>query len=778
MSAPTGYTTVSASNLKDATGTAISNATIWFQPADNKGNPISFRSGGANGPTTDTAVSTSVVDGAFTIVLADTTLTAPQNVGYSVTVTDNVTGKSLLGRGYECIQPSGPTWSLDTFVPNLTAQLTVIVGGQGPAGPPLTPKGIYSGTVTYAKGDVITLSGASYISLVDANTGNAPATSVSDWMLLSAKGANGVDGANGTVWDSRVLRTTKVEGIQLRDDQELFSDVGAGNVERIQIQYFSSPGAGASSETTLISLSVDGVKYTLPLGIFMLTYGYEDGDPTNDCFHTETLGFNKGTGYTFIRRIFIPYKYSCRIAMTYVAANIPAAYNAATAYAAGARVQYGGKTWVSGFGDTGHTPGVAGSWAQEYGGLFSQVEYRHGAIPAGLYPTTRNTFRCFSTTPLRSSSVPMLSTLSVLDGLAGPGELDSFFLAMKAPTANGASHLEGNPTITADGVVNAFGGTEDFFGGGWYAWPKQRTSNWGIARNGQSSDTVSTYWGCYRFWDGRLRYPFSSSMSISWPVGQSGESGSGWNIQAEGHVVAYTQAPYPAAHTSDFPLCLDYSAANLTGLANGDHVTSWADAAGAGGSTLAATTSYGYPIYHSAGLNGRPTVYCDKGAGTGIMNASAVIPHPHSDGFERTWIVVFKHAIDSFSNLFYAGATGGPLGRFAVFSDGTQTYMVDFPNARLAVPTGTPVAVAVTTSNSREKRFAMISDGSSFASDSLFGGGDSAFGAYQNGLNVGTDGVFGEATAEIACIRCYEGAADPETCKALLQAVNSEFGLA
>lgn len=200
MSAPTGYTTVSASNLKDASGSLVTNATIWFQPVLSDGTPTSFRSGGTEGQTVCTPVTTTVVNGAFSCVLADTSLTTPANVAYATTLADNLTGKSLLGAGY-LIQPSGSTWSFDTYVPNLAPQVSVIVGGEGPEGPPLTPKGAYSGTATYAKGDVVSLSGGSYISLVDSNTGNAPATSTSQWQVLALKGDPGTDGVDGTVWD-------------------------------------------------------------------------------------------------------------------------------------------------------------------------------------------------------------------------------------------------------------------------------------------------------------------------------------------------------------------------------------------------------------------------------------------------------------------------------------------------------------------------------------------------------------------------------------------------
>jgi len=189
MSAPTGYTTVSASNLKDATGAKITNATILFQPVDNNGRPISFRSGGSAGQTIVSPVSAAVMDGAFSVVLADTTLTTPTNIGYAVTVIDNVTGESRLGRGYECIQPSTSTWSFDNYVPNLAAQVSVIVGGQGPAGPPLTPKGVYNGATSYSMGDVVVKDGSSYISLINESAGNDPASSSTAWMLLAAKGS-------------------------------------------------------------------------------------------------------------------------------------------------------------------------------------------------------------------------------------------------------------------------------------------------------------------------------------------------------------------------------------------------------------------------------------------------------------------------------------------------------------------------------------------------------------------------------------------------------------
>lgn len=135
----TGLTVVSAVNLCDASKSQITNATIFFQPVLSSGKKTSFQFGGdTHGVGMAVPVSTQVVNGAFSVALADTTLTVPVNIGYAVTVLDNETGDSLLGPGYGCVQPSGATFSLDTYIPDLAGSVSVVVGprgAQGPAGP-------------------------------------------------------------------------------------------------------------------------------------------------------------------------------------------------------------------------------------------------------------------------------------------------------------------------------------------------------------------------------------------------------------------------------------------------------------------------------------------------------------------------------------------------------------------------------------------------------------------------------------------------------------------
>lgn len=136
MPAPVGYTTVSG-NLADASGVPVTNATIFFQPCNNQGVPISFSVDGA-ATATELAVSTQVNSGTFSIVLADTALTLPANVGYLVSVVDNVSQQQMLGPGY-IIQPSGATWTLNTAVPALGALAIIQKGPPGPEGPPGPP---------------------------------------------------------------------------------------------------------------------------------------------------------------------------------------------------------------------------------------------------------------------------------------------------------------------------------------------------------------------------------------------------------------------------------------------------------------------------------------------------------------------------------------------------------------------------------------------------------------------------------------------------------------
>jgi hypothetical protein len=157
--APYGYLTISGSNVMDSTGLVpVANGTITFTPVNNSGVPIGYRAtkvGGGYAQTTLAPVTATITNGAWSMQIADTALTWPVNVCFSVTATDNATGAQLLGPGLSCVQPAGSgtavtganawctasaspnggTCNFDAYPPNLTALAVTQYGPQGPQGP-------------------------------------------------------------------------------------------------------------------------------------------------------------------------------------------------------------------------------------------------------------------------------------------------------------------------------------------------------------------------------------------------------------------------------------------------------------------------------------------------------------------------------------------------------------------------------------------------------------------------------------------------------------------
>jgi hypothetical protein len=68
----------------------------------------------------------------------------------------------------------------------------------GPAGPPATFMGPYNPGTSYSIGQAVSSGGSSYVSLVNSNAGNNPASSPTQWALLAAAGANGAAGSPGS----------------------------------------------------------------------------------------------------------------------------------------------------------------------------------------------------------------------------------------------------------------------------------------------------------------------------------------------------------------------------------------------------------------------------------------------------------------------------------------------------------------------------------------------------------------------------------------------------
>lgn len=152
----TGFTPITAAKIQDASGRLLKSGRVCWFPVTSSHQRVSFTPDGG-GPAISRAVVMLVVNGVITTLddgtspaqVADTKLTTPANIGYRVTILDE-TGAEVQGPGYECVQPSGSTWSLDAYVPVQPA-MTILPVGFGAAVPSIT----FIDSVT---GDPVTLS--------------------------------------------------------------------------------------------------------------------------------------------------------------------------------------------------------------------------------------------------------------------------------------------------------------------------------------------------------------------------------------------------------------------------------------------------------------------------------------------------------------------------------------------------------------------------------------------------------------------------------------------
>ncbi len=135
------YTTITAGQIVDASGSPLAAGQITFQATDGNGKVIAFMPY-QGGQAVTTPVSCNIAGGVITTAasggacrLANTALTTPLNICFAVTITDNVTGDQLQGPGNTCFQPKGSTTSFDQYQPDTPAILPVVIGPQGPPGP-------------------------------------------------------------------------------------------------------------------------------------------------------------------------------------------------------------------------------------------------------------------------------------------------------------------------------------------------------------------------------------------------------------------------------------------------------------------------------------------------------------------------------------------------------------------------------------------------------------------------------------------------------------------
>ena len=228
---PIGYVTLAAVEVKDSTGTLLPSGTITFSPVTNNGQPISFQANG-DGTTIDTPVSTLVTNGAFSIILADTSLTSPQNVCYAVQIKNNSNGKQILGPGYTCVQTAGSgaavtsgfctapaggfgaSCNFDLYKPNLAGLVQVQTGPQGATGATGAQGPTGQTGATGATGPANTLSIGTVTAVPNGTAPSASITGTSPNQTLNLALETGATGAQGPTGATGATGATGPQGPQ------------------------------------------------------------------------------------------------------------------------------------------------------------------------------------------------------------------------------------------------------------------------------------------------------------------------------------------------------------------------------------------------------------------------------------------------------------------------------------------------------------------------------------------------------------------------------------
>ena len=293
-------------------------------------------------------------------------------------------------------------------------------------------------------------------------------------------------GAGGNVYETRKLNTVAVENVACAGGSTctIASITGQGTMTHLQFAQLG--GNGAATNDGLIKITVDG---TLVLSA-----------PTGLVFGTYLNGAASGTTAQYFT--------SPREALTFVdATNFQGQVNWIIPYNTSLLVQ-----WAN-----------TGSGATS-GSIYSNVDYYSGAPPAGLYPSQMGSFHSVYTA---FTSVAQYGTFTMLPTVTAAGMLGSIQLAAYSSSVTTPTWLEGDPTITIDGTAYTYTGTEDFFCGSFYfnGVKGNIMGSCGSAYVGTYSAGYGT--SMYRFFypdPGTRMIPFTTSLTITTPNGQSGQS--------------------------------------------------------------------------------------------------------------------------------------------------------------------------------------------------------------------------------------------------------------
>ncbi|MFC6645488.1 hypothetical protein ACFQBQ_07785 [Granulicella cerasi] len=224
-------TTITAESING--GNSPTSGTLCLTPVDQYNNAIQVTKHGGGFYMKGRPFCGTITDGALvtTLQVPDSATDSSPGHSYQISVFDSTTQTvdTFFVPGI-----AGPTWSLDDYIPSVSVStvsaftfttgsgthplscsgsaldirvnngvssiancyggvfVDSLAGNAGPAGPPATFRGTWSNSVSYAIGDAVASNGSSYVSLTASNTGNTPASDVTDWALLARAGADSV----------------------------------------------------------------------------------------------------------------------------------------------------------------------------------------------------------------------------------------------------------------------------------------------------------------------------------------------------------------------------------------------------------------------------------------------------------------------------------------------------------------------------------------------------------------------------------------------------------
>ena len=279
------FTTITGSKVQDATGTLLAAGQICFLPTDANDLPVRAQAGGG-GQIIKNAVCTTVTAGVIgTLSVANPNNTNPVGISYRVTVKDSSNVEVRRDTG---VQPTGASWSYDTYVPSSTA----VAFTPGTISGSLTVNGSLSvtGTPSFSVpipvasgGTNVTSAGGAAVDNISgfSSTGFLTRTGSATYAFQSA--TNGVTLANLAQVATNTILGNATSGTANLAAQSMPSCSSAGNA----LNWTTNTGFGCNSSITATNLS--GTNLT--------------GDVTNSSnattvakIQTKTVSGTTGTG--------------------------------------------------------------------------------------------------------------------------------------------------------------------------------------------------------------------------------------------------------------------------------------------------------------------------------------------------------------------------------------------------------------------------------------------------------------------------------------------------